>query len=569
MKIEFLRRQLEELNRDLAALTGMTPDALVFQSGEAEEDTLFLYGIMGGKDVGKTTLINQLAGSRISIDTDLLDEGTKTAVAYCHEKDQPTLRKRLMGEAGGRVLYAPHNRDELRNVVLLDFPDFDSRFETHRSDVRSLSRHLQGIVWIVTPRKYGDHEFADRLESIAQSNENYYIVLNKMDQLDGAADSETVRREIGNYLEKECRKRRLAPPEQDRLLLISAREPNRFDYNALYTRLIRRHSIEEILKAKAKNIQAEFDKNLARLSGRYALTEKIEEIDRHLENLQKTIGEQFGDEYCRTVLQRIQILEQMRRRISTNLFYRRIESWPILRHLCYPLAGIVSLAGRSLGSAPAGDGGAETPRDLLRFEGTTASARMQEIHLALRENLSISLGRMKAAHDYAQQVDREFGRLLNAYEEKVVQRAAAGISAPKGWKRFGVYFPLLWFPVLQPVLLHMAQREQHFFSLAGIGDMIAMAISLAGAGALLESAVFLLVFYTVWLIILFANGTRRVLREGAEEFGDSWFEEFIPWIAAELSRPLQEMRARWMELRMRLDHIRKEIDEEMLRIANS
>jgi len=479
------------------------------------------------------------------------------------------LRKRLLGEVGGRVLYAPHNRDELRNVVLLDFPDFDSRFETHRSDVQSLSRHLQGIIWIITPRKYGDHEFADRLQSIAQSNENYYIVLNKMDQLEGAADVETVRREIANYLEKECLKRRLPPPEQDRLLLISAREPNRFDYNSLYTRLIRRHSIEEILKAKAKNIQAEFDKNLARLSGRYALPEKIEAIDRHLENLQKTIGERFGDDYCQTVLQRVQILEQMRRRISTNLFYRRIEGWPILRHLCYPLAGIVSLAGRRFGSAPAGDERAETPRDLLRFEGTTASARMQEIHLALREKISAELGGLASVPDFSERVDREFGRILNAYEEKVVQRAASGLSAPVGWKRYAIYFPLLWFPILQPILLHMAQREQHFFSLAGIGDMFAMVISLAGAGALLENAVFLLVFYTIWLIILFANGTRRVLREGADEFSGSWYEEFIPWIAAELSRPLQEMRTRWMEMRIRLDRIQKEIDDEMHRIMNS
>ena len=70
------------------------------------------------------------------------------------------------------------------NVVLIDLPDFDSRFFSHRDDTGHLAGHLQGVVWVTTPRKYGDYEFLNQLETIALSHENYFIVLNKIDRPD-------------------------------------------------------------------------------------------------------------------------------------------------------------------------------------------------------------------------------------------------------------------------------------------------------------------------------------------------------------------------------------------------
>ena len=180
MNIDALRAQLENLNTEIADLMAMDPVALARQVGSAADDPLFLYGIVGGKDVGKTSIINQLAGANISLDTDLLDEGTHIAVAYCHQQDRRALKKRFVREAGDRIKVVTHDRNELKNVVLMDFPDFDSRFLSHRDDVRRLRRYLQGLVWVTTPRKYGDYEFLNQLQSIAQSHDNYIIILNKI-----------------------------------------------------------------------------------------------------------------------------------------------------------------------------------------------------------------------------------------------------------------------------------------------------------------------------------------------------------------------------------------------------
>ena len=100
IKINDLRIELDDLNRELAELTEQEPLRLRYQTGDSDKDALFLYGIVGGKDVGKTSLINQLAGARISIDSDILDEGTRKAVAYCHEADRAALQKRLAADMG-------------------------------------------------------------------------------------------------------------------------------------------------------------------------------------------------------------------------------------------------------------------------------------------------------------------------------------------------------------------------------------------------------------------------------------------------------------------------------------
>ncbi|HOL92994.1 MAG TPA: hypothetical protein PLH79_01475 [bacterium] len=568
MKIDSLRTDLENLNQDLARLTEKACLPLPRQTGESEQDSLFLYGIVGGKDVGKTTLINRLAGGRISIDTDTLDEGTRKAVAYCHQADQAALQRRFAGEAGGRVEYAVHTRDELRNVVLVDFPDYDSRFLSHLEDVKRLARYLQGYLWVISPRKYGDYEFVNQLETIAQSHEYYFCLFNKVDQLEGQADLETVRREVLHYLQRECEKRGVPPPDPRRLLMISALYPERYEFAILHEQVIRRHSPEEILKAKVKNLRAEFGKNLERLRTYYDLPGRIQEIERAIEFVQTEMQRQFGEAYFETVKKRVLALDLVHHRINSGLFYQRIQHWPVLRTLFYPLAGVISFfggrfAGRSRETEPAA-----TPRDILRFEGQSAAARLQNLWSEVEEqspDLALLAGDLG---DWNSRVEELFHRLLSMYEERVIQSVLATFPPPGPAWKVAACFPLVWFPILQPVLLHLIEWEGRWVSLAGIREMLALLISLLGAGALLESLVFLIVFYLACLVILYARGARRVLWAGGEEWRDLWFGEFVQELTLAMVRPLEEIQARWADKQMQLDTIEKEIEEELDRIEN-
>lgn len=566
MKIDDLRIELEGLNQELAQLTEQPPARLQVQTGDSGKDNLFLYGIVGGKDVGKTSLINQLAGARISIDTDILDEGTSVAVAYCHEVDCPALQKKLTADMSGRVEYVTHTRDVLRNVVLIDFPDFDSRFLGHRDDVRRLSRYLQGLVWVITPRKYGDHEFIDQLEAVAQSHENYLIILNKTDQLDGRVDLETARREILGYLKDECVRRRIAPPTGDRLLMVSALNTVRYEYPRLYERLIRRHSPEEILRAKVKNLRAEFRKNLEKIREYYTLSERIAELNGALEEIAYALREEFDEAYFDAVWQRVLALGPVQNRISNGLFFQRVQQWPILRLLYYPLAGLISfLSGRILAAKSAEDV-SDSPRDLLRLQGESASSRLLAIRASVEEKHPALLVYLEETTDFSVPVENSFRRLVESYENGVVRRIAESIPQPGPIQKFTVFLPLVWFPILQPFLLKFIQSEKPVFSLGGIGELIAIVISLFGAGALLQSAVFLMVFYLIWLVILYARGARRALLEGEEEFRDLWYEEFLPALSASVSRPFESARSGWVDKQTRLDVAQSEIEAELNRI---
>lgn len=542
MKIDILRKQLSDLNNEIADLMALAPVSLSYQKGDAEKDTLFLYGIVGGKDVGKTALINQLAGTTISIDTDMLDEGTQEAVAYCYQQDLSLLKKRFSAEVIDRIRFVGHERSELQNAVLIDLPDFDSRFISHCKDTRRLSKHLDGMIWITTPRKYGDHELLVQLESIAQSHENYFVVLNKIDQLENIAALDTVRQEIISYLNAQCHKRNIPAPDPSHFFIISAHEPGQYEFEKLRDRLIRPHLPDEISTAKNKNLQAEFSKNLQRIYSYYDVQKRVEQIDQALEKIQKEVASQFSVDYFETVWRRVASLETLGRRISGTLFRRQIEDWPILRLLFYPLAGIVSGFGGRFAFSKAGQEWSDSPRDLLRYEGQSASFKMQKIRITIEDLFSDLKPDFGDAPNYSKLLEERFDQFLNTYEDQVTDHLVKDVTRPGFLKRVFVYLPLIWFPFLQPVCLHLGAIKDSLFSTSGLKDFYPVLISLFGARSLLVSLVFLILFYTIWLILIYAYGARKAQKKGAEEFRNLWYSQFLTWVMESLAQPLPNIR---------------------------
>lgn len=563
MKIESLRAQLAAVNQRLSELTGREAVGLSYQTGESNADMLFLYGVLGGKDVGKTSMINLLAGARISIDTDLIDEGTKACVAYCHQDDLDHLRSRLNTEQARTIEFVRHTRDELRNVVLIDFPDFDSRFDNHLEEVRRLGPFLQGIVWITSPRKYADHEFLDRLETVAQSHENLYMVLNKVDQLDGKAGLDAIREEVLSVIQYGCERAGLPPISKGRIWLTSALYPDRFEFNELYQRLIRVHSAEEIARAKAQNLRAEFEKNIQRIRRHYSLDNRIEEIDQALQYIQAQTSDHFTEAYFNAVRQRVLSLEPVNRRISAGVFYQRIDHWPILRTLFYPLSGLVSFIGGRFTFTPKSSDWVESPLDLLRYDGESAAVRLQAIQTGLQARYPKTLDRQPLPSDLSSFLERRFESLLRLYEDRVVERLTSDFQAPGAALKTLIFLPLLWFPFLQPVLLHLLQDETAWLSLRGVAGFGALIISLFGAGALLESLVFLALFYFLWLMALYARGTRKILLTGEETLRDVWYEDWLPSLFAFFETPLHKRRAQWVDIAAQIEEVERDIHNEI------
>jgi GTP-binding protein EngB required for normal cell division len=78
---------------------------------------------------------------------------------------------------------------DLRGLVLLDLPDFDSLAAEHRVEVDRLLRLVDLVVWVTDPQKYADQVIHDQyLRAFRRHGDVTVVVLNQADRL-GPADT--------------------------------------------------------------------------------------------------------------------------------------------------------------------------------------------------------------------------------------------------------------------------------------------------------------------------------------------------------------------------------------------
>ncbi|MBI5248959.1 MAG: 50S ribosome-binding GTPase [Desulfomonile tiedjei] len=141
-------------------------------------ETLYV-GILGGTGVGKSTLINALAGKSISQPSDKRPF-TDRAVVYRH-RDVPRGLEEISDLF--RNPDALHDSEVVKDLLLLDLPDFDSVVEDNRKTVLKILPFVDSVVWVVSPEKYADSAFYQFLRKTAIHKENFTFVLNKADEL--------------------------------------------------------------------------------------------------------------------------------------------------------------------------------------------------------------------------------------------------------------------------------------------------------------------------------------------------------------------------------------------------
>ena len=198
---------------------------------------------------------------------------------------------------------------------------------------------------------------------------------------------------------------------------------------------------------------------------------------------------------------------------------------------------------------------------MLRFNNESAASRIQHIRDDIEDALPNLSHRLDDSPDYSESVNREWIDLMREHENEVTDRLIEGVKPPGWFRKIFIYLPLIWFPFIQPLLMRMLDRENAFFSFEGFHDLASDIVSLFGAGALLQCLAFLLLFYGVWLIFLYAHGAKLVLREGQEEFRNTWYEKFLPWINETLSQPIRKIQAQFIEQNSRLNEIESHATE--------
>lgn len=187
------------LEPQLAARLDEKADQAIRRLQELDEKRLVV-GFLGGTGVGKSTLMNAIAGATISRPGDRRPT-TDRVICYRHVDFPipPWLEAADLADPP-----PPHELDGLRGVTLLDLPDLDSRATQHRELVHRALPHLDVLLVVTSVDKYGDDLLYQELRSLPQAPRNLMFVLNAIDRVQPAEHDAVVqdfRDKLGRYTE--------------------------------------------------------------------------------------------------------------------------------------------------------------------------------------------------------------------------------------------------------------------------------------------------------------------------------------------------------------------------------
>src|SRR5262245_60569694 len=126
--------EVKQLVAEAIDLTGADPPSMLDVDAPvldpSDQGEIYIVGLVGGKDVGKSSLVHALVGQNITQATGF-GPATQQVIAYAHESSAQELRELLEREVPGRFTIVGHRIDHLKRQVLLDLPDIDSKYGEH------------------------------------------------------------------------------------------------------------------------------------------------------------------------------------------------------------------------------------------------------------------------------------------------------------------------------------------------------------------------------------------------------------------------------------------------------
>ncbi len=148
---------------------------------------LYVLALAGGTGVGKSSILNALAGDDLS-STGVQRPTTTQAVAWVPATQADAAGPLLDWLGGASVRTRPTSGaelvDPLAQVVLLDLPDLDSVAAEHAARVDAALPRVDAVAWVSDPEKYADSVLHDRyLARWAPRIARQAFVLNKTDRL--------------------------------------------------------------------------------------------------------------------------------------------------------------------------------------------------------------------------------------------------------------------------------------------------------------------------------------------------------------------------------------------------
>ncbi|MEA1935734.1 MAG: GTPase [Thermodesulfobacteriota bacterium] len=225
-----------------------------------------MVGLLGGTGVGKSSLMNALAGSVIS-STSHRRPHTDSVLIYRHSESPLPSSLPISGVSWQEFT---HEADSIQQILLCDLPDFDSLMGEHREHVIHFLEYLDVLVWVTSPEKYGDGRFYEFLRFVPRAKQNFYFVLNKTDILFegkpydvGSKELEKLIARLQEYLGESG----LADPPVYTLSASEALNSGNLahwnQFPAFRQQIFQQRDIKEVQSIKAANLDSELNKLLS------------------------------------------------------------------------------------------------------------------------------------------------------------------------------------------------------------------------------------------------------------------------------------------------------------------
>ncbi len=160
--------------KQLSDVDTRAPDTLFNHDGSRP----LIVAFMGGTGVGKSSLLNRLAGkaiARAGVERPTSREVTlyhHHSVAIKHLPEQLPL---------AQIKTAEHDNESRKSVIWIDMPDFDSTEQNNKHQVLEWLPHIDVLIYVVSPERYRD-EKAWRLLLSEGGRHAWLFVLNQWDR---------------------------------------------------------------------------------------------------------------------------------------------------------------------------------------------------------------------------------------------------------------------------------------------------------------------------------------------------------------------------------------------------